>query len=77
MSGIEAARAIRAVEARHNMTPTPIIALTAHALKGDREMCLEAGIDDYISKPISPETLIEMIRQHLRIDADSKNSAAA
>ncbi len=78
MNGIEAARAIRAVEARHNMTPTPIIALTAHALKGDKEMCLEAGMDDYISKPISPDTLTGMIDKYLDSKAgDAENMAVA
>jgi signal transduction histidine kinase/DNA-binding response OmpR family regulator len=77
MNGIEAARAIRTVEALHDMTPTPIIALTAHALKGDREMCLEAGMDDYISKPISPDTLTGLIGKHLGGDADDEDSIAA
>ena len=77
MNGIEAAKAIRAVEARHNMTPTPIIALTAHALKGDREMCLEAGMDDYISKPISPDTLTGMIHTYLGDDAGDKGVVTA
>ncbi len=77
MTGLEAARAIRAVEARHDMAPIPIIALTAHALKGDREMCLEAGMDDYLSKPISPDTLTGKIRQHLGNDADDRDNVAA
>jgi signal transduction histidine kinase/DNA-binding response OmpR family regulator len=56
MNGFEATRAIRAHESRYGWH-TPIIGVTAHALKGDREKCLEAGMDDYLSKPISPDRL--------------------
>ena len=56
MDGFEATRAIRAGEAR---TPRhiPIVALTANAMQGDRERCLAAGMDDYIAKPVTTQTL--------------------
>jgi len=61
MNGLEATAEIRAIEAREGLVPTPIIAVTAHSLKGDEDRCLAAGMDDYLSKPISPEKLGAMI----------------
>jgi signal transduction histidine kinase/CheY-like chemotaxis protein len=61
MDGFEALAAIRAAEeptGRH----TPVVALTAHALEEDRERCLAAGMDDYLSKPIEAAKLYEIIR---------------
>jgi len=64
MDGLEATAAIRQKETETG-GHIPIIAMTARALKGDRERCLAAGLDDYISKPIQPKELIEAIGRQL------------
>jgi CheY-like chemotaxis protein/HPt (histidine-containing phosphotransfer) domain-containing protein len=56
MDGLEATRTIRRKEAQSSRH-VPIVAMTAHAMKGDREQCLEAGMDDYVSKPIRLDAL--------------------
>jgi len=64
MDGLSATRAIRDYETgggRH----IPIIAMTAHAMKEDRERCIQAGMDDYVSKPISPEKLLQSLQNLL------------
>ncbi len=62
MDGLEATQIIRRAEA-NNGHHIPIIALTANAMKRDRDACLAAGMDAYISKPINPEKLFEEIRK--------------
>jgi PAS domain S-box-containing protein len=64
MDGFEATAAIREME-RYNGAHLPIIALTAHAMKGDRERCLIAGMDGYLSKPIRPQELDEVLEKYL------------
>jgi CheY-like chemotaxis protein len=62
MGGFEATKAIRQLEEETGRR-IPIIALTAHAMKGDRERCLEAGMDDYLTKPIQKAMLFEAIER--------------
>jgi len=66
MDGYEAARKIRAWESERPQH-VPIIAMTAHAMKGDKEKCLEAGMDDYLSKPIEVSALTEMLEKWLLV----------
>jgi CheY-like chemotaxis protein len=68
MDGFEATTEYRRREAAGEVgkrQPLPIIALTANALSGDRERCLQAGMTDYISKPFDPDKLIDLIEHHL------------
>jgi PAS domain S-box-containing protein len=61
MDGFEATKIIRKMEGKEKHTP--IIAMTAHAMKGDRERCLKAGMDDYVSKPIEPKEIFTIIEK--------------
>jgi len=67
LDGFEASQKIRQTEQENQVqSPLPIIALTANALKGDRERCLEAGMNDYITKPIDSEELAALLAKYLR-----------
>jgi PAS domain S-box-containing protein len=66
MDGLTATRAIRTWEQANCRPPTPIIALTAAALKGDREKCVAAGCTAYLTKPIKQEVLLKAIREHCK-----------
>jgi len=62
MNGYDATQAIRAGE-RQTGGHIPVVALTAHAMKGDREICLNAGMDDYLGKPIHPMELVAVLER--------------
>jgi signal transduction histidine kinase/DNA-binding response OmpR family regulator len=63
MGGFEATAAIRALEIERKTKRMPIIAMTAHAMKGDRERCLAAGMDEYLTKPLDPRLLCTLVEQ--------------
>jgi CheY-like chemotaxis protein/HPt (histidine-containing phosphotransfer) domain-containing protein len=75
MDGLEATRRIREQErdGRH----TPVLAMTAHAIKGDRELCLQAGMDAYIAKPVRAHALFSAIQQLLLVGEAAEPSRGA
>ena len=71
MSGSEATKEIRKIEEKMSIF-TPIIALTANALGGDKQRFIEVGMDDYLSKPLKKSNLVDMISKYLKIDISNK-----
>jgi CheY-like chemotaxis protein len=67
MNGFQATQAIRHLESQKSLPRVPVIGMTAHALDGDRERCLAAGMDDYISKPFAPADLQKKLAQLVAI----------
>jgi PAS domain S-box-containing protein len=65
MDGFEATGMIRDPASRVRNHDIPVVAMTAHAMKGDREKCLEAGMDDYVSKPVTALALNKTLEKHL------------
>jgi CheY-like chemotaxis protein len=63
MDGFEATSAIRALEKQLRRDSTPVVAMTAHAMAGDRELCLSAGMDDYLAKPVDAAALSAVIEK--------------
>jgi CheY-like chemotaxis protein len=76
MDGLEATRAIRAGE-QASGGHIPIVAMTAHAVKGDLERCLEAGMDEYVSKPIDADKLFNIVETLVRQPAAAAKDAGA
>ena len=76
MDGLTATRRIRERESRLAQPPVPIIALTANALTGDREACLDSGMTDFLSKPFSLDAISRILRRHLRAENSEPSDAA-
>jgi PAS domain S-box-containing protein len=72
LDGFEATRVIRQLEASNSARRMPIVAMTANAMQGDRETCLTAGMDDYISKPVTLDSLRQVIDHWVRGSAPLK-----
>jgi PAS domain S-box-containing protein len=77
MDGFEATRALREREAAAGAPRLPVIALTAHAMAGDREQCLAAGMDGYLAKPYGQQQLEETIRHHVEHQREVAAAPAA
>jgi HPt (histidine-containing phosphotransfer) domain-containing protein len=73
MDGLEAVRRIRALTpaGEDDRARTPIVAMTAHAMDGDRDRCLAAGMDDYIAKPVQSDKLVEVLARWLPETSDN------
>jgi CheY-like chemotaxis protein len=65
MDGLEATQRIRDPNSAVPSHGIPIVAMTAHAMQGDREKCLAAGMDDYLPKPVTPQALVEVLEKWL------------
>ena len=76
LDGYDATRAIRQWEDQQNLRPTWIVALTANALEGDRENCLAAGMNDYLSKPFTKEQLNEVVGPGARVSRVKTDGSA-
>ena len=76
MDGFEATRRLRRMEAEQGRSRTPIIALTANAILGDRELCLDAGMDDYLAKPYTRAALLAVLARW-RASAAAETAAEA
>jgi CheY-like chemotaxis protein len=78
MPELDGYAATREIRSREGHSPrVPIIAMTANSMAGDREKCLEAGMDDYVSKPIDSDELREALARHATVEAPASLSNGA
>ncbi len=77
MDGLEATRRIRRGEAGEHAQTLTVVALTANAMRGDRERCMAAGMNDFVSKPINESDLVLVLKKWLSIEASSSRSLEA
>ena len=77
MDGIEATVLLRKKEREEGSIHLPVIALTAHAMRGDQERCLTAGMDGYLTKPIRPQQLDEILEKYMGLRTESANTTEA
>ena len=75
VDGIDATKTIRQQYSTAKNVEIPIIALTAHAMDGDKERCLAAGMNDYVSKPVSPDSLGTIMEKYLNVAEESKETS--
>ena len=76
MDGYQATQKIRSLERQEKLPPVRIIAMTANAMQGDRELCLAAGMDDYVSKPVDEKKLIESLERAAGATEEPRTPAA-
>jgi CheY-like chemotaxis protein len=77
MDGFETTRRLRDPASGVHDPAIPVIALTANAMQGDRERCIDAGMNDYLAKPISPNALANVLEQWLSVKADAEDTPSA
>ncbi len=75
MDGFEATARLRSTEQARGSPRMPVVAMTANAMAGDRELCLAAGMDDYIAKPFNPQELLRIIERWTKRTQDEPNSS--
>jgi CheY-like chemotaxis protein len=75
LDGVQATRAMREFEKLHDQPPTPIIGATARVLPGDREACLQAGMDDYIAKPFDRAALLAILARWVPFEREPRPAA--